>query len=99
MNRCTLLGVAATAAAFALAGPAGAQGFNNPWLALDPAPPPVTAVALSENDTEGHFAVGDLDQDGWTDVVPVRTTRQRSISTRTAISTCSSPGAPASTSG
>lgn len=52
-----------------------AQGFADSWLTYAPASAqPQSALAISAADVEVDFAVGDLDQDGWSDVIAVRKT-------------------------
>lgn len=52
--------------------PANAQ-FNDQWVRFRPEPDRlVTAVPLTTTDTQTHLSWGDLDQDGWTDVVVMR---------------------------
>ena len=62
---CSLLAVLPSAAF--------AQGFGDSWVSFAPASSqPQTGVAISAPDVEVDFAVGDLDRDGWTDVVVMR---------------------------
>ncbi|QDU69409.1 FG-GAP repeat domain-containing protein [Engelhardtia mirabilis] len=60
-------------AATALTGLASAQGFNNQWaeFALDTGQP-FTPTSISNQQTEVDFYAGDLDKNGYDDVVVVR---------------------------
>ncbi|HEX5011754.1 MAG TPA: VCBS repeat-containing protein [Planctomycetota bacterium] len=65
--------LASTASLLLLAAPAGAQ-LGNPWLTFtkQPAQLALPQLTLSDSDTQVLFRTGDLDQDGWDDVVAVR---------------------------
>jgi len=65
--------LALPAALLLLAAPAGAQ-LGNPWLTFtkQPAQLALPQLTLSDADTQVLFRTGDLDQDGWDDVVAVR---------------------------
>jgi len=54
-------------------GTASAQGFNNQWVSFTEDPSRLDVAApISSPQIEVDFAWGDLDQDGWTDLVVVR---------------------------
>jgi hypothetical protein len=65
--------LALPAALLLLAAPAVAQ-LGNPWLTFtkQPAQLALPQLTLSDADTQVLFRTGDLDQDGWDDVVAVR---------------------------
>ena len=74
MNRLTAINflVPAGIAACALANSAAAQGFNNQWASFSPAPNQGDFPSTSNPNVEVDFAWGDLDGDGWIDLVSVR---------------------------
>ncbi len=55
-----------------LAATAAAQGVDNVWLKYELAPDGIVGPVISSPTIETDLAWGDLDQDGWTDVVIVR---------------------------
>ncbi|MBI1382862.1 MAG: hypothetical protein GC161_17450 [Planctomycetaceae bacterium] len=67
-----LLG-AAYLATLGLAAQSAHAQFNDQWVQFRPDPERlVTPVPLTNTDTQAHFSWGDLDHDGWTDLVVMR---------------------------
>ena len=89
-----ILGSTAALAAVALvAGTASAQALNNQWVTFSkqnshlsvPALPDVGHPGISDSDTQVVFRTGDLDRDGWDDVVAVRKQQASQLGKRTAV--------------
>ena len=89
-----ILGPIAVLSAVALvAGTASAQALNNQWATFSkqnghlsvPPLPDVGHTAITDNDTQVVFRAGDLDRDGWDDVVAVRKQQASQIGKRTAV--------------
>jgi hypothetical protein len=82
-GRCALL-VAGFASTVLLCAAASAQ-LNVQWVkfANTPSKLGVSATAISDNNTEVDFATGDLNKDGWEDVVAVRKQQSSTTGKRT----------------
>jgi len=90
----SILGPIAVFATVALvAGTASAQALNNQWATFSkqnghlsvPPLPDVGHTAITDNDTQVVFRAGDLDRDGWDDVVAVRKQQSSSSGKRIAV--------------
>ena len=68
LTRLATVGLASSA----LVGMATAQGFGNEWVEFQLDPAQLADVTVSSNQLEVDFDWGDLDGDGWTDLVVVR---------------------------
>ena len=90
----SIFGLVAVPAAVALvAGMASAQALDNQWVTFSkqnghlsvPALPDVGHPKITDLDTQVVFRTGDLDRDGWDDVVAVRKQQASQTGKRTAV--------------
>jgi hypothetical protein len=77
----------ATTIALGFAAPSASAQANVPWVSFTKQPSmlALTPLSVSDNNTQVLFRTGDLDKDGWDDVVAVRKAQAGQIGKRAAI--------------